>query len=157
MTVVSVPAKIVQGARSKKTDQSFLRRRKTRILHEQAGAHAKEASHRSEPVKEVNESCLNPRQPTHGAKWQEFQIAVEDSNVEVLNSLYEKIGFVKRNSGGLFEARVKNRKEMKRVKGYDTMSRDLREFIPIEEGRSACMFVGQQFTTISTLGMPVQR
>ena len=31
---------------------------------------------------------------------------------------------------------------MKRVKIYDTMSRDLREFIPIEEGRSRMYVCG---------------
>ena len=43
------------------------------------------------------------------------------------------------------------------IKIYDTMSRDLREFVPIETAKSRCMFVGLRYTTISTWGMPVRR
>ena len=43
------------------------------------------------------------------------------------------------------------------IKIYDTMSRDLREFVPMRTARSRCMFVDQPCTTISTWGMPAQQ
>ena len=36
------------------------------------------------------------------------------------------------------------------IKIYDTMSRDLREFVSIETERLRCCLLGQPFTTIST-------
>ena len=46
---------------------------------------------------------------------------------------------------------------MKRVKIYDTMSRDLREFIPIEEGKVRMYVCGPTVYNYIHVGMPVQR
>ena len=42
------------------------------------------------------------------------------------------------------------------IKIYDTMSRDLREFVPIEEGSGACLWANRVHNYIH-VGMPVRR